>query len=340
MVMRQADTALTMPAMLAAPSHADERAVIAYQGSGLDAAQAWAELPADVRRRRAVQACKDHDATALAEIALAWLTLHGRRGATVSPYTRRNYAQGIGTLVEAWRGENLLHPSRHAAALWLRQLEGVGLKPSTVMIRLAAARALYRALRDAGATDADPFKDVRAATDPVPDHEKRHPYPQPDVDRLLAVASGDDLALVLLGAHAGLRIAEILALRWEDVNLPAGELVVRNGKGGRRRTVPLSPTLAAALATLRAQQPADSAGWVIPYRTPFSARYHLQALATRAGVAYRGLHALRHTAGTRLVAQTGSLELAAGMLGHSSLDTTRVYAKWSDDSLRAALGEW
>ncbi|UQN09002.1 tyrosine-type recombinase/integrase [Deinococcus sp. QL22] len=45
---------------------------------------------------------------------------------------------------------------------------------------------------------------------------------------------------------------------------------------------------------------------------------------------YRGWHAFRHSAGTRLVRQTGSLKYAAHHLGHSSIETTRVYAKWSD----------
>ncbi len=315
----------------------DDRSVVPYRGDSLDAAEAWARLPADARKRRAMQACRDHDAKALVEIALAWLTLHGRRGARVSPYTRRNYGQGIADLIRAWTGENLLHPSRHAAALWLRQLEAAGLKPATVTIRLAAARTLYHALRDAGATEDDPFKDVRAATDPIPRHEKRQPYPAEDIARLLDAAAGDDQLLILLGAHAGLRIAEILALRWGDVDPASDKLVVAQGKGGKRRTIPMGPTLAAAL---RAQQPPDRAAWVIPYRTATSARYRLQAIAARAGVEYRGLHSLRHSAGTRLVKETGSLELAAGMLGHSSLDTTRVYAKWSDERLKTALGTW
>ncbi|WP_041231765.1 tyrosine-type recombinase/integrase [Deinococcus peraridilitoris] len=47
----------------------------------------------------------------------------------------------------------------------------------------------------------------------------------------------------------------------------------------------------------------------------------------RAGVSYKGFHALRHHAGTRLVREGFSLDDAARHLGHSTLETTRIYAK-------------
>ncbi len=54
----------------------------------------------------------------------------------------------------------------------------------------------------------------------------------------------------------------------------------------------------------------------------------------------KGVHALRHYAGTRLMQQTKSLEDVARHLGHSSIETTRVYAKWSDEKLRDVLNDW
>ncbi|MFT2720330.1 site-specific integrase [Deinococcus sp. A31D244] len=62
--------------------------------------------------------------------------------------------------------------------------------------------------------------------------------------------------------------------------------------------------------------------------------------AGRRALRDRGWHAFRHYAGTRLVRQTGSLEHAARHLGHASLETTRVYAKWSDTALPDALASW
>jgi integrase len=236
-------------------------------------------------------------------------------------------------LAGAWREENLLQPRRDAAVLWLRRLEQSGLAPATVQVCLAAARALYGALRWAGATQDDPFTGSRPARDPTPTWEKRAPYSEAELAALVRKAEGSDLLLVLLAGHAGLRVSECLALCWRDISLPHKELTVQHGKGGRRRTVPLSASLAGALQR-HLPSPYDAEGYVLPYRSDFPARTRLKAVAEAAGVPYRGIHALRHACGTRLVRATN------GNLGHGSLETARIYAKWSDQTVRSALEAW
>ncbi len=63
-------------------------------------------------------------------------------------------------------------------------------------------------------------------------------------------------------------------------------------------------------------------------------------LCSKTDVTYRALHSLRHTAGTRLMRQTGNPQTVQKFLGHASISTTSIYMKWSDDGLKAALGEW
>lgn len=295
-------------------------------------------MPDDERKRRAVEACQVRDVAALWALADAHLTLHGKAGARVSPHTRDNYKRGIAVLLAAWREENLLRPGRNAGALWLREMEDEGLKPSTVKVRLAAARTLYAALRWAGATDADPLRDAKTAKDPVPAWEKRHPYEEDEIRKLILFATGDDRALVLLGAHAGLRVSEMLALRWSDVDLRRQALKVRAGKGGKPRTVSLSRSLLETLIDLQVH--GERGVYVLPYRAAISARRRLALVCAKAGVDPKGIHSLRHSAGTRVVRETGSLEEAAHHLGHASIETTRVYAKWSNTRLKATVGEW
>ncbi len=320
-------------------------------GGPLDRAAVWAGLAPDERRRRAVVAARDHDPEALWALADAWLTLHGKRGATLSPYTRRNYFKGVRTLLEAWTTQDLLRPHRDAAALWLRRMETArqkpaddgarGLKPATVTVHLAAARTLYAALRWCGATTADPFRDVRTPVDRTPQWEKRTPYSADEMQALLAHAEGVERLIVLLAGHGGLRAQEVVSLRWGDLTLAEGTLLVRAGKGGKQRRVALSQSTITALQAARAAQdgPPKASDYVMPFSTK-TARVRMYALCDRAGVPRRGLHALRHTAGTRLHRETGSLETVARHLGHQSVDTAAVYAKWSDESLRATVGTW
>jgi len=318
-------------------------ALIPYMGEALEQAQAWTRLPEDERKRQAMDAAQRHDVAALWRLTENWLLTHGEQGAHVSPHTRAAYARGGRLLLETWRHENLLRPSRMAGADWRPHLEGRGLKTSSVRVYLAAARALYAALRSAGATTADPFKDTRVARDRVPRWEKRTPYSNEEVATLLTVATGpEERLLVLLGAHSGLRNSEMLALTWPDVHLAGGHLVVQAGKGGKKRTVPLSTTLRAALAAC-----AQTTGYVLPIQERRAGVRHrmtlvrrMRALCQRATVPYRSVHALRHTAGTRLYAQTGKIEDAAAFLGHSQLETSRVYIHHADEGVKTAVTTW
>jgi integrase/recombinase XerC len=124
------------------------------------------------------------------------------------------------------------------------------LKASSVRSRLASARALFAALRWAGASEAEPFSDVRVKPDLEAPDEKRQPYPLESVDTMLENARPRDRVFVLLGAHAGLWVSEACALEWTDVMIDAQAVKIRNGKGGKPRTVSISARLAQALTVL------------------------------------------------------------------------------------------
>ena len=74
---------------------------------------------------------------------------------------------------------------------------------------------------------------------------------------------------------------------------------------------------------------------MLPYRAAGSAWRHMQALCAAADVTAKGVHALRHAAGTHLYAESRDLEATARHLGHSKLETT-----WSDRQLRETMGRW
>jgi len=216
-------------------------------------------------------------------------------------------------------------------------MERQGLKPGTIYGRVAAAHALFGAQRRARASLYNPFADVHVPHDPTPPWEKRKPYDDDEVAALLDGATNPfDRVLVLLGAHGGLRAGECVRLQWRDVNMARRDLTIRLSKGGKTRTVGMSASLKQALQGL----PRRPDGFVLPYRTPKTAWQHVTTLCEAAGVAPKGMHSLRHSAGTRLYAETGDLEETARHLGHTKLDTTRIYAKWNDRKLRETLSRW
>lgn len=312
-----------------------ETALQRYSGTPIARTEAWVHLSETDRRRSAIVAANDRDLDALWSLTEAYLILHGAQGVHTSASTLKNYRTGIRDLLADWRGVNLLRPERDAGVLWARQLE-TRLKPATVQVKISAARALYKALRWSGATDSAPFGDVKVTKDKTPSWKKRGAFSRDDLARLLAEAQPFERLLVLLGAHAGLRISEMCDLRWDDVRFGDGELVVRRGKGGKRDTVVLSGRLERELRS--AERRGDR---VLPWGT-FHARDRFRELCARAGVEYRsrGVHGLRHTAGTQLYEAVGDLGQVADHLRHADVNTTRGYAKRNTDRIRRALDDW
>ena len=295
-----------------------------------------ATMSEDELKRLAAEAARDRDAKALWALLEAHLTLHGSAGSRVSLHTLAAYRRGLNDLLKAWQGENLLRPKRNAGVLYVRELEG-RLKPASVGVKLAAAKAFYAALRWSGATDTAPFADVRAAVDKTPAWEKRDAYTRTEVHWLERTSESYTLYIVLLGAHAGLRVSEMTALKWEDIDLSSGTLRVVAGKGGKTARVNLSSTL---IETLEQVPLEKRTGYLLPARSRIAVYKRLEAACRVAKVKFKGVHALRHAAGTRLRDETGDLALVADHLRHSSLDTARGYAKASNQQLKRAVGEW
>lgn len=310
--------------------------LVLSSGSALDDARRWSQLAADELKRRAAAAARDRDAVALWELTRAHLLMHGSAGVLASRHTLRNYASAVRCLVAAWAGESLLHPSRDAGYRYVRDLEADRLKPATITVKLAGARCLYAALRWSGATEVDPFHDVTPARDPRPRHERRQPYPDADVDRLLAIASPSDRVVVLLGAQAGLRAAEIVSLRWQHVDLASRSILVVEGKGRKTASVPMSRSLHDALSGL----PRENEYVIAGYRSTEQARRRINALCRRAGIEPRALHSLRHAAGTRMQREGKDLQRTATLLRHSSVATTQIYVHHADESVKRAVSDW
>ena len=233
-----------------------QTALVKTIGSSLvERTRTVADLKDDELRRFAVEAARDRDAAALWALLEAHLTLHGSAGSRVSSHTLSAYKRALKVLLDDWSGENLLRPRRNAGVLWVRDLEArkpskgknETMSPATVRVHLAGAKALYAALRWSGATEAAPFTDVRPAVDKTPPWEKREAYTQTEVSWLERVSDGATLLIILLGAHAGLRVSEMAALKWENVKLSEAVLKIVAGKGGKTARVYLTPTLVKAL---------------------------------------------------------------------------------------------
>jgi len=300
-----------------------------YRHGQLAPFREWLALQPDERRRRAVTAITTDDRDTLCTLLEAhYARTHGQ----VSPETLRKYRLGLKSWLNFVQGNavNALHPEPEHADLWVRELEAGGKSPSSVGVLLAGARALYAALRWSKATRDDPFGDVKPRRDSRRPWDKRQPYPEGDLVKLMAAAPVEMRVLLRLGGLAGLRASEITNLCWGDVDLDRGALTVSHGKGGKMRRVLMAGSLIADLQLLGPQGPEEP----VIGRTPEAARMRLRTLCKLVDIPYLGLHALRHTAGTQLIRAGFQLQDVAEHLGHSDVQTARTYGKWADDRLK------
>ena len=155
-------------------------------------------------------------------------------------------------------------------------------------------------------------------------------------------------AMFTIMHQAGLRTCEVLGLKTADVRREDGAtaLDLHTTKGGRQRRVWLDPESTDLLDRwLDARSEAGLGHAKHVFTTtkggPVKDAY-LRELAARkgeeAGIGWRvHPHALRHTAATNTLRETGNLALVQDMLGHARPETTRVYAKVANEDLRAAM---
>lgn len=140
-----------------------------------------------------------------------------------------------------------------------------------------------------------------------------------------------DRVLLKTTYAAGLRLSEVIALRWTDIDSDRMTLRVEQGKGAKDRTTVLSSGLLTELRTYWKHVRPDGP-WVFPgrdSRDPVSDS-SVQRLYTRtkrrAGITKRGgIHALRHAFATHLLEAGIDLHTIQQFMGHTSLSTTQRY---------------
>ena len=149
----------------------------------------------------------------------------------------------------------------------------------------------------------------------------------------LGASVAASLRLLML---TGCRRNEILTLRWEEVDLEAGELRLRDSKTGPR-VVPL-PT--AAVSVLAALPRVPGNPWVIPGAKPgghlSNLNDHWLRIRARAGLDDVRIHDLRHSFASRALALGESLPTIGRLLGHGQVATTARYAHLARDAVKAS----
>lgn len=224
-------------------------------------------------------------------------------------------------------------------------LSNAGHATNTIGRKLASASGFGHWLAARGELPTNPLDYITR-----PKRRKSLPraIPTEQADKLLQTgpisSEGDsprDRCILALMRYAGLRIGEVHNLDVEDITPEV--VLVRQGKGGKDRAIPVVPVLRDVLAAWLTQHGGNPGplfpGTVTPRLSTRGIHKLVARARRRAGLAKLTPHQLRHTFGTEAIRAGVPTPYVQAMMGHASLETTARYVQVTASDLQKAMGQ-
>jgi len=163
-----------------------------------------------------------------------------------------------------------------------------------------------------------------------------------EIKKLLAVADDKMKSIIQTFIYTGFRISELINLRWQDIDFKRREILIQSHddfqpKDYEARVIPLHDKLFKILYPIKKENG-------IIFTNGDAKRYsisilekQLQKLTREAGIPNCPPHALRHTYASHLIMAGVDLRTVKELLGHSSINTTMIYAHLSKPHIKKAV---
>jgi site-specific recombinase XerD len=268
--------------------------------------------------------------------------LHDMHCRNCRPNTIRNSGFTIVTFLRFMKSacrEHIETITRNDISAFIEHEQDRGLAPTTVSTHLRALYAFLNYLIEHDVVHPDVLK--RKMRIKIPDALPRAIDPE-DIKQLLAVIKKPrDRALILILLRTGMRIGELLDTKSKDLNLKDKTIEIFEAQKNRvGRVVYLSDDACGTLKKwLKLKNPQTEylfygrGGRHLSYSM---ARELFCKYLNKAGLSHKGytLHCLRHTYASELLNAGMRLECLQQLLGHSSIEMTRRYARLTDNTRR------
>ncbi len=269
---------------------------------------------------------------------------------TVSSYMRdlRQFSEHV----SATFGTPLTGVTQDQISLYMAWQTNNGKSPATVTRSLASIKGFYAFLLQEGQIAANPVHDIQ-----IVKADKKLPQvlTGKEVELLLAQPQCTDgkgyrdKAMLELLYATGIRVSELISLNLDDVNLSVG--VIRCGKEGKTRVIPLYPAairaLEAYITTIRPNMIADPLEHALfvnlngarMTRQGFwkIIKHYQQTANIEKDITP---HTLRHSFAAHLLENGADLKSIQEMLGHSDISSTQVYAQLVKQNLKSVYNRF
>ncbi len=255
-------------------------------------------------------------------------------------YLLRNNIEEIAAVTVSWIREYIYHIKD------TRNLSNV-----TLYTKIAILKSFFHFLASDGIITTNPATIIK-----LPRKEKSIPKAVPEADFKLLLSCikfspnrckkhyTRDMLIFNMLYYCGLRKGELLALDWDDIDLEKDTLTIRTSKNKTGRIVPIHPEVKGLLDLYLSQRlPLKDRALFIGERGGRVAMstftYMMNTYFKIAGLKKKGYsaHSLRHSFATRLIEKNVNLFLVQRLLGHKSLDATKVYVHFDRESYKEAI---
>lgn len=225
-------------------------------------------------------------------------------------------------------------------------LQGLGKKPATINTALAVIEAYCAWMVGEGYVDRNPAKKVRKV-EQVQEAPKW--LTKSERAKLLRIVEREtdvrNVAIIHTLLLAGLRASELISLKHDDILIAErkGSIVIRQGKGNKRRVIPIERDLRNWLGRYMVEvHPIGK--WLFnsqrSEQLTYIGLYQLvQAIGRKAGMEDLTPHVLRHTYCHDLVSRGVDLGIVARLAGHSKLETTLLYTQPGAEEMEQAVAK-
>jgi integrase len=302
-------------------------------------AEAWLQ---DVlgEARRGTLASMVRSGVTFADAAAEWLRFI-REDRERKPSTLVDYESALRAhLLPAFGDRELESITPEEIERWRRSLTGLSNRSKNKL--LIQLYGIFRRAQTVWALAANPL--ARVEKHPMKASGHIQVFSPEEVWALVrAAASDQDGAIFLTAAFTGLRMGELLALRWRDVDFAGSTIRVRASyaggvlttpKSGKVRAVPMAPDVATVLAQRggRADCLGDDdlvfIGEAGSYLDGSALRRRYKDALGRAALRPLRFHDLRHTFGTRMIAKA-DIRRVQEWMGHADIQTTMRYLHYA-----------
>lgn len=210
---------------------------------------------------------------------------------------------------------------------------GNGLSPITVRNELSIISHLFNIARKEWGMEslANPIQNIRMPQLP-PGRERR--LRKGEEEQILKQADYPLKQIIILALETGMRLGEILGIRWENVDLNQGALTLIDTKTEWRRDVPLSTAAKNAIKEL----PRHISGMLFPGLSTSAVSHRFRHLRDDLEIEGLRFHDIRHEATSRLFERGLDTMEVASITGHKTLQMLKRYTHLRAEDLAKKLG--